>query len=922
MTVFISYLATGLVAGAIYALMASGLVLSYSASGVLNFAQGAVGFVVAVTYFELNTGLHWPIVPSAIVAIGLVGPLLGLALHRLMFDRLSHSGEIAQIVATIGLLVALPSLVLWLLDIMINDLHWALASPVNQASAPGLGPNPPVYLKISQGIQITSNQLVTFIAAALVAVLLWAVLTRSRIGLSMRATSDRREMATLRGIDPSRSSAVAWMLSSGLAGLAGVLAAPVVGLDANGFTLLLVQSATAAVFAAFRSIPLTFVFGLALGVVQNLVAGYAGFAKDVVGFSVAVPILLLFIGLLVRNRSRARVAGSVSEDTPPPDYLADLPRWRRLLPWAVAVVVLLVYVFLVGSRFWVGLVAQGLALSIVFMSFVVVTGLGGMVSFAQATFVSAAALTAGLLYANGVGFFLALLAGVAVAVLVGTLVALPALRLGGRILALATLAVALLGDYMVFRVNTINNQTNGWEFPALAVGPLRTDDPRSMVLLLLVVNGLVALLVANLNKSASGRAILAVRSAPAAASTSGVSITRTKLMLFALSAGIAGLGGIFYAIYNGRFGYTDTPALSGFVWLAVVVLWGVRRPTGALVAGLLGSILPQLFTDYIGSPYIPAILFGTGGILLSQQPDGAIAQMSEKRYLRRLRKRQAAQIAQVEAEEHAGPAPAATVRALVKEPAAAAAETLRGSDALLELRKVRAGYGEVAVLKDVDLVVPEGKLVAVLGANGAGKSTLCKVAAGQLTPTGGSVLYRGEDVTKQPTHHRVRDGMVHVPEARGIFPGLSVEDNLSTWLPARADREQVYERYPVLRERRKLAAGVLSGGEQQILSLAPLLVRPPQLLIADEPSLGLAPRIVDQIFQLFGEFRTSGVTILLAAEKPTEALTVADYVVLMSVGRIVWEGPANAVDNDALVTAYLGVDTSAAPKTAPGTVRL
>src|SRR3954447_13220201 len=272
MTVFASYLGTGLVAGAIYALIASGLVLSYAASGILNFAQGAVGFVVAVTYFELNTGLHWPIVPSAIVAIGLVGPLVGLALHRLMFDRLSHSGEIAQIVATIGLLVALPSLVLWLLDIMINDLHWALASPVNQASAPGRGPNPPVYIKITQGIQITSNQLVTFIAAAAVAVLLWAVMTRSRIGLSMRATSDRREMATLRGIDPSRSSAVAWMLSSGLAGLAGVLAAPIVGLDASGFTLLLVQSATAAVFAAFRSIPLTFVFGLALGVVQNLVA--------------------------------------------------------------------------------------------------------------------------------------------------------------------------------------------------------------------------------------------------------------------------------------------------------------------------------------------------------------------------------------------------------------------------------------------------------------------------------------------------------------------------------------------------------------------------------------------------------------------------------------------------------------------------
>src|SRR3712207_1763673 len=196
MTVFASYLATGLVAGAIYALMASALVLSYSASGILNFAQGAVGFVVALTFFELNTGLGWPIVPSAVVAIGIVGPGLGWVLHRLMFDRLSRSGEIAQIVATIGLLVALPALALWIVDIMINTLGWGLVSPINQSSAPGLGPTPPVFIGLFGDVMITSNQLATFIAAAVVAVLLWALLTRSRIGLAMRATSDRREMAT------------------------------------------------------------------------------------------------------------------------------------------------------------------------------------------------------------------------------------------------------------------------------------------------------------------------------------------------------------------------------------------------------------------------------------------------------------------------------------------------------------------------------------------------------------------------------------------------------------------------------------------------------------------------------------------------------------------------------------------------------
>ena len=480
---------------------------------------------------------------------------------------------------------------------------------------------------------------------------------------------------------------------------------------------------------------------------------------------------------------------------------------------------------------------------------------------------------------------------------------------------------------MVFRLEAVNNRAIGWEFPALALGPLRTDDPQSMVLVLLIMNGLAALLIANLTRSASGRAILAVRSAPAAAATSGVSITRTKLMLFALSAGIAGLGGIFFAIFNGRFGYADTPAFTGFFWLAVAVLWGVRRPTGALLAGLLGSVMPQLFTDYLGSPYIPAILFGTGGhgpgpaAGRCDRPDlgEAVSQAAEEAS-------GGVQIAAVEETPCTPGPPPVTPEPVLAKAVPEATGGLDAAHALLHVRGVDAGYGEVSVLENVDLVVPEGTLVAVLGANGAGKSTLCKVVAGQLTPSSGSVVYRGDDISQKPAHERVRQGIVHVPEARGIFPGLSVEDNLSTWLQDKADRERVYERFPVLRERRKVAAGVLSGGEQQILSLAPLLVQPPALLIADEPTLGLAPRIVDQIFELFGDFRRQGVTVLLAAEKPTEALAVADYVVLMRVGRIVWEGPANLVDNDALLAAYLGVDvgaeTDAEQATQPPAVKL
>ncbi|MEU6419588.1 ABC transporter permease subunit [Streptomyces spiralis] len=910
MTVLLGFSLTGLVAGALYALMASGLVLSYAATGVLNFAQGAIGFVAALTYFELHSGLHWPTVPAAVLAIGIVAPGLGWALHRMMFDRLSRSGETAQIVATIGLLVALPALALWLLQTMIDDFHWQLPSTVGQAAVPGLGPSPAKHFHPGGGVTIDTDQVATFTAAAVAAVGLWLVMNRSRLGLSMRATSDRREMAVLRGIDAGRASALAWMLSSGLAGLAGVLAAPLIGLDANGFTLLLFQSATAAVFGLLRSIPLTFASGLLLGVVQNLTAGYADFAKNVPGFRTAVPVLLLFLGLLLLNRDRGRVAGSVAEDAPPPDYLADLPRWRRLLPWSVSVVVLLVYLFTFATPFWLGILAQGFGFAIILLSFVIVTGIGGMVSFAQATFVTSAALTTGLLYAKGVPFLPAVLAGVAAATLLGVVVALPALRLGGRILALGTLALALLGDSLLFQLRGFSNSGLGWTYPPVAIGPFQLGDTRTVVVFLLIVTGLITLVIGNLTKSASGRAMLAVRSGPAAATTSGISATKAKLALFALSAAIAGLGGIIYAVFNGRSGPTDFPALTGFLWLAVVVTQGVRRPSGVIIAGLLTAVVPQLLSYVTSSSYLPSVLFGLGGVVLARQPDGAIAQFAEQRYMRRRKKREAALVAEVEETEHRADPVARTPSHGGTVAAEPVPEGPAGTSSVLSLQGVWASYGDVPVLRNVELSVPSGSVVALLGANGAGKSTLCKTVGGLLTPRQGKVLFQGEDTTGHSPDRLARDGLFFAPEARGIFPGLSVEDNLATWLPSASQREQVYDRFPVLGDRRKAAAGVLSGGEQQILALAPMLLRPPVLAVADEPSLGLAPRIVDQIFALFTELRDQGVSLLLAEEKATDVLEIADRVVFMRGGEIVWSGPRSEVDAGSLMEAYLGFNPS------------
>ncbi|NUT38877.1 MAG: ATP-binding cassette domain-containing protein [Thermoactinospora sp.] len=882
----IGYILSGLVTGAIFAVLGSGLTLSYAATGVFNFAHGAIGFLTALVYYELYAGLGLPRWLAALVAAGLFAPLVGLVLHRVMFRGLAGAGETAQIVGTIGLTIALPALGLFLVELA---LPLGLA-PVDVSVQPrGVGPAPPALFDLGV-VTLDSDQLITFGFAVLAAAGLWAFMRHTPYGLRMRACVDRRGLAGLRGIDPDSTSALAWMLSCLLAGLAGVLALPIVGLDAHAYTVLLFASATAAVFGRLRSIPWTFAAGLGLGVVTNLVAGYGSFLQEITGLRSAVPVILLFLGLLLLNRSRERVAGSSAEDAPPPDYRADLPPWRRRLPWLVGLALLLAYTF-TQSDYYVGIVAQGLVLALIFCSFVVVTGIGGMVNLAQASFAAMAALTCGWAFSAGLPFIVAIVLGVLAATAVGMLVALPALRLGGRILTLATLALALLADQVLFQIDAFSNGTIGWTLPAINLGFGTTTSPQVRVVLLLVLIGLVGLLVRNLERSASGRAILAVRSAPAAATTSGLSAARTKFLLFALASAIAGLGGVLYAISKGATTATDLPAFAGFVWLAVVVLQGVRRIGGAVVGGLIAAVFPELLSAWGVSAHVGLILFGAGGMILAKHPDGVLAQLAEQRYRRR-RKTVAAPVAPlgrvVEAVDGAAPREASDDR-----PAP-----------LFELRQVTAARAEATVLRGVDLEVHAGEVVALLGANGAGKSTTCAVAAGDVPLTEGRVLLDGADVTAWQPHRRARAGILLAPEGRGVFPSLTVEENLRTWLP---DPAPVFDRLPLLATRRAVPAGALSGGEQQLLTLAPALVRPPKVLIADEPSLGLAPRVVEQVFQLFTELRDKGVALLLVEEKATEALAIADRVAFMRLGRITWTGSRSEVDGERLAAAYLGV---------------
>ncbi|MER6250221.1 ATP-binding cassette domain-containing protein [Streptomyces sp. NPDC001584] len=896
------FVLSGLVSGALYALLATGLVLSYSASGLFNFAHGATAYLCALTFYELHSGLGWPAVPAALLVVFVLAPGLGWGLDRLMFRRLARVGETAQIVATIGLLVALPAAGLWAVELL-GDAGAPVKPAENQFGLPGVGPSPAKSWQLAEGVGIDSDQLITWVVTALVAVALWVLMRHTRLGLQLRAAVDNRSLTELRGISADRLSSVAWMIASGLAGLAGVLATPLLGLSAHDFTLFLFVSATAAVIGRFASVPLAFAGGLGLGVLQNLVAGYASFAESVTGFRTAVPFLILFGGLLVLTRT-ARTAGVASVDAPPVDHLAGASWGRRWGVWAAGAGLLCVAFYTVTTPFWSGLLAQGLAIALVFMSFTVVTGLGAMVSLAQGTFVTGAALVAGLLMSRGWPFVAALAVGTCVAAVLGALVALPALRLGGRSLALATLALAFLADQVLFQLRWLRNGDAGWPIPRPVFGPVDLSDDRALGVALVVLVALVAAGLTALRNSPSGRAMLAVRSAPAAAVASGVSVLRTKLLLFTLSAGLAGFGGVLYASYNTRITATDFTAMTGLVWLAVVVAAGVRRPQYAVVAGLVFAVAPRLLSDYVtGSAHLPVILFGLAGLALANDPDGYCAAVP----VRLARRRAAAAASRGSAPDPSG-APPPDHRAS-NSPGYRREVPPGEADVALELRGVTAGYDGGLVLHGVDLTVRAGEILAVLGPNGAGKSTACRVAAGLLPATGGAVYVGGRDATRDGAVRRSRAGVLLAPEGRGIFPALTIEENLALYLRDADARAAVYTRFPRLAERRGIPAGALSGGEQQMLALAPLLQRPPAVLIADEPSLGLAPRVVEEVYALLTELRDAGTALLLVEEKAAEILGIADTVAYLSQGRVSWCGPRAEVEADRLTEAYLGMAT-------------
>lgn len=630
------YVLGGLVLGSVYAISALGLVLTYSSSRVVNFAHGVTAYAVAVFYHWLNHEQGWGIVPSATVSLLIFAPLLGLFLWAVLFRQLTHAPPAVRFLATVGLWVALPAGV-------------RLVFPFSQGetTAPqGIVRLPATIFHLSAiDLSVNANQLAVLIGGVVVVIGLTLLLRATALGLETRATVDSPRSAEISGVNTTFVTAGSWMLGTALAGLAGILLAPLLGLADLEFTLLLVVSLSAAVVGRLSSLPLTFAGALVIGLIQGISVDFLpSHGVLSTGFRPSVPFVVMLGCLVVyQGLRRERFEVDLRSGAGPPPAPAPPPPtgWRAAVgPLALAVVLFSVPIWL--NSFWVGVVSQGVALAILFLTFTIVTGEGGMLSLVQATLAGVGALTAAALATHSTIFGvhianpfsssagwpigLAILAGGVVAVPVGLLVASLSLRLGDVYLALATLAFALLVEQLVFAREEFDNFGAGIALSRPVFLGIDFNDRTAFFILLGIVFCAVALLVVNLRRATTGLVLASVRSSEQAAATTGVSVVRSKLLTFGLSAFVAGVGGALYAVTIERAAPNSFNVLIGIVWLAIVATWGVRSVLGALIAGILFAVVPQLFAEHLPQSWtdVPTLLFGLGAIGLARQPRGVL----------------------------------------------------------------------------------------------------------------------------------------------------------------------------------------------------------------------------------------------------------------------------------------------------------
>jgi branched-chain amino acid transport system permease protein len=602
MDVFVSYTITGLFFGAAYAIAASGLVLTYTTTRVFNLAHGATSMIAAYAFWELHVDKGWSTWLSIVLVLFVFAPVYGIVLERFVMRRVVDAPVGVMLVMTLGLFLFLIGIAQ---QVWPADRSRYITQFFGYDSFPVLG------------VQMYYHYLITIITSAVVAAGLYVLLNRTRIGTAMRAAVDNRELLELFGAKASRVSALSWIVGSQMAALAGILLVSKVSpsLDYYGLTFLVINAFAAAMLGRLRSLPLTYIGAIALG----LAVGYSNYVHGSqlleTGLQFALPTLMLFLILIFVPEVRLRV-GQVKGIV-----AANVPSGRRSVLSAgglVAATLIVLPMLNATNRLHFG---DAVVFAIVMLSLVLLTGYGGYVSLSQFTFVGVGAAVVCKMNTTSP---MAVVMAVLISAAVGAAVALPVLRLTGLYLALATLAFGQLMDYLVFQANFMFGFGGKLDAKRVSLFGYDFSDNAAYIVLMVVVFVLLGVGLLALRRGPVGRLLIALRDSPAACATLGLNQRWFRVAVFSLSAGIAGLAGALLAGLHGFAAPTDFKELQSLPLLLAAVVAGITTISGALAGGLLLMLLPVLAATDKSLSGLEFLVLGGGAILLSRDPNGLV----------------------------------------------------------------------------------------------------------------------------------------------------------------------------------------------------------------------------------------------------------------------------------------------------------
>lgn len=900
----LNFMMLGLGNGAVFGALALALAVTYRSSGVLNFATSSLAIYGAYTYSFLRNGYLYNPIPGikskidigdglgmwpALIVSVLISALVGVILYVAIFRNMRAASPTAKAVGSIGVMVLMSGLMMR--SVKENDIQAVKAIFPEDTWTLG-------------SLRINSDRFYLVLTIVAVAVALAAVFRFTRFGLATRASAETEVGAVVSGLKPERIAIINWAISGAVSGLAGILIAPLTPLQPGIYTLFIVPALAAAVLGRFMALTPAVLGGIAIGMLQAE-AQFLGFKWSWTlssGNSELVPLILVLVVLLV-NSKPLPTRGTLMEKS-----LGKSPRpYSVLLPTVVFSAVGAIALMITDGNTR-GSIAVSMIMAMIALSQVVVTGFAGQLSLAQLTLAGAGGfalshLTEGL----GVPFPIApILAGV-VAMVIGVVVGLPALRIRGLLVGIVTFTLAIVLESGWFRNMDFNNNDGGTGSPIkdakffgidLSVGTGLTYPKLAFCLMVLITLVLVGVGVAWLRNSRLGAAMLAVRANEKSAAAAGISVVQVKIIAFAIGSFIAGLGGSMLAYKQSIVTFDTYSAIAGLGVLAVVYIGGITSIYGGITAGLLaqGGFIFTLIDKSFSITQWFGIISGLGLIFnVISNPEGVVAPTHKFLEKRRLKKIAESEVSVVRASG-----------------TSANSFGVRGP-IIAEVSGLSVRYGGVSAVTDVSFNIHSGLITGLIGPNGAGKTTTMDAISGFARYTG-RVTLDGKELDGLAPHQRVATGLGRTFQGVDLYEDLTVAENIAvsqqvtgeSVAEAEASLAQLLDMLGLTAKRNRGVAE-LSQGERQLVSIARALACKPKLLLLDEPAAGLDSAESLWLADRLREIRDTGVTILIVDHDMGLVLSLCDEIFVLDFGRLIATGsPAEIRSNPQVASAYLG----------------